>query len=73
MYNMHKQKGFWTVVLESSGLVLFRSLSRKTATEWKNRESMETLPEAFKDVTQQVVDKLNVECGARVWRKGAAK
>ncbi len=69
MYNMHKAKGFWTVALESTGLVLFRSLSRKTATEWRNRESLETLPEASLDATQQAVDKLNVECGASVWRK----
>lgn len=64
MYNMHKQKGFWTVALESSGLVLFRSLSRKTATEWKNRESMETMPDST-----EAIDKLNADCGARVWRK----
>jgi hypothetical protein len=58
MYTKAKKiAGYWTVLLESSGLVQFRSLSRKAANTWASVN--EPLPAPYV---------LNSTSGTPVWR-----
>lgn len=58
MFNLAKIFGYWTVTLKSTGLTMFRSLSRSTAAEW--RKVNEPIDAAAK---------LNAQIGLAVWRQ----
>jgi hypothetical protein len=54
MYNLKKLAGYWCVILVSSDSVMFKTLSRATASEWlKTNETTSA--------------RLNTACGFNVW------